>query len=515
MLMTMLSLVEADRTIHVKVHDALIDVALAALSAEPTTIDEWRAAMTRFVDPSVVDDLLARCQSGLATERVEGGHLIVDMTAKLAVLGTVLPEIPRLGNVQTCDGNGTLEPWLPYRIPNDWEMVDNEREWERRAPQRRQQFKETWHVDHRQVLYGRLATWMVKAWGAQANQLEDAVRSLQDLWLMTPRDDLQGQTPRQILMAKHAFIEGDIQDQGQTWSVTGRCPPGLLPSSHAFRFGGFGPHEIILYHEMVVYLLLECERRTRDAARVDAEAEVRHLEQLQQEWLHQGHQALYDQSPAAMIARERARLPAVVPKGHTDKHDDCPICRMMYENGQPMIWQLDNSALDHSFATSFYDSLDDWQESQRQWESLRREIERRKLSNPSKCDDVDDCSVWQKSHTNMAFFEEMPPLEACGVMMFSIGGHMGELIQDLNTDEDGIALCRQLHEAFDDLRGVVRDQEDVWMIQSAVGAFATVLHDVARARTDLSAKCADLEDKLDFLCRRYEEHFGQDLEAAL
>ncbi len=525
MLRTMLSLVDAKRTIHVKGHDGLVDVAVAALSAEPATIGEWSAAMARFVDRAVVDHLLSQSGEESDGERVEGGHLIVDMTAKLAVLGTALPEFPRLGNVQACDEQGMLESWLPYRIPDDWELLTQLAGWEARARQRRQQLDGTWSVDHRQVLYGRVATWLVDAWREQPERCENVVKTLQERWLMTPRDDLQGQTPRQVLMAKCAFIEGDIQDQGQSWCITGRCPPGLATDAHAFRCGGFGPHEIILYHELVAFLLLERERRARCGTCDDADAEVRHLEQLQQEWLHQPHQALYDQSPAAMIARERARLPSVVPKGHADEHDDCPLCRMMYESGQPMIWQLDNGALDHSFATSFCDSLDDWQEAQRQWESLRREIERRKTAASAAAEDgkqVDD--VWQHSHTNMQFFEQMPPLEACGVMLYSIGGHMGELIQDLKpsgqtsaaavAEDEGIALSRQLHESFDDLRRVVRDQEDLWMIQSAVGSFTDILHDVTHSRPDLCAKCMDLEDKLDFLCQRYGEHFGQDLEPA-
>ena len=40
-----------ERTIHVQVHDGLVDLTLAALSAEPVTIDELRAAMGRFMEP--------------------------------------------------------------------------------------------------------------------------------------------------------------------------------------------------------------------------------------------------------------------------------------------------------------------------------------------------------------------------------------------------------------------------------------------------------------------------------
>lgn len=515
MLKTMVSLIDVDSTIHVEVHDGLVDVAGAALSAEPVTIEQWRAAITRFVDVAVADDVMDRCQAGVATKRSEGGHLIVDMTAKLMVIDTAIPKIPRLGNVQACDNNTTLDLWLPYRIPEDWEMMTGSNGWNSRAQERRQQLQGTWQVDHREVLYGRLAACLFEGWLEKSSQLEEPTQQLQEYWLLTPRDDLQEKTPRQVLLEKRHFIDGDIQDQGQTWSLTGHCPPGLAPSSHAYRFGGFGSHEIILYHEIVAYLLLECERRVRSGVNLDLGAEVRHLEQLQQEWLHQPHQALYDQSPAAMIARERARLPAVVPKGHADEHNDCPICRMMFDNGQPMIWQLDNCALDHCFATSFYDTFEEWQEAQQEWEVMRHDVEQRDRADSSDGVEADDqMNVWQRSHTNMQFFENMPPLEACGVMMFSIGGHMAELIDDLKPNEDAVLLCRQLHEQFDDLHVVLKEQEDVWMIQSAISSFGVVLQNVSRLREDLVAKCADLEEKLDFLCRRYQEHYGQDQEAA-
>ncbi len=89
---------------------------------------------------------------------------------------------------------------------------------------------------------------------------------IQDWWLLTPREDLRGKTPRDVLLAKRRFVDGDVQDQGETWSLLGRCPPGLPTRSHAYRYGGFGTHEIILYHELVAVLLREIERRVGAAS---------------------------------------------------------------------------------------------------------------------------------------------------------------------------------------------------------------------------------------------------------
>lgn len=517
MLETMVSLIGADRHVHFRIHDGLADVGIAALSAQPVTTEEWETAMGRFLDQSVVEHMVNQFQSGPAPGPAESGRIVIDMTARVLVTETSNPEMPRLGNVQTCNKEGLLDLWLPYRIPDEWEMVQTVQAWEERAQSRRQHWAEIEQLDHRQVLYDRLPSWIVYQWERGAADLEEPTRQLQESWLLTPRDDLQQKTPREVLLADRTFVDGDIEDQGQIWGLTGQCPPGVSVNSHAYRYGGFGSHEIILYHEMTNHLLLECERRFKGPKNADTREQVRHLGQLQQEWMHQPHQVLYDQSPAAIIARERSRLPAVVPESHAVEHEDCPLCRMMHDSGQPMFWNLDHFSLDHCFATSLYETIEDWELVQQEWEAMERSVNQRPDGEqaeenaggqePQRKPSLSD-EVWERSHTNMQFFEDMPPLEACGVMMFSIGGHMAELIHDLNSSEETVDVCRELHECFDDLRVVFKEQEDVWMIRSATAAFSQALQNVARVREDLGAKCADLDSKLQFFHDRYEEHFN-------
>ena len=62
MLQTMVSLIDEERTIHVQVHDGLVDIALAALSAEPVLIEELKTAMGRYVEPDVVEYFFAQCK---------------------------------------------------------------------------------------------------------------------------------------------------------------------------------------------------------------------------------------------------------------------------------------------------------------------------------------------------------------------------------------------------------------------------------------------------------------------
>jgi hypothetical protein len=64
----------------------------------------------------------------------------------------------------------------------------------------------------------------------------------------TPRDDLRDQTPREVLLAQHDFIGWDMQDRSERWSQIGEPAPCLDPKSHAYRFAGFGTHELVTYY---------------------------------------------------------------------------------------------------------------------------------------------------------------------------------------------------------------------------------------------------------------------------
>ena len=84
--------------------------------------------------------------------------MIIDFAARLVVNGTPAPEMPRLGNVLSCDEQTTLDMWLPYRIPEQWQMTTETRRWGELANRRRRpQFAELDPCDDRAVLYAKLA----------------------------------------------------------------------------------------------------------------------------------------------------------------------------------------------------------------------------------------------------------------------------------------------------------------------------------------------------------------------
>jgi hypothetical protein len=515
MLQTTVSLIDAERAVHMSMHDGLVDIFLAALSAEPTTIDELKWALGRFIDAEVIDQVFAGAEPGEATRPGEGGHLLIDFAARLVVNGTIAPEMPRVGSVLSCNAETTLKLWLPYRIPEQWQTTTDTRRWRALADRRRPQFTEECALDVRAILYGALAASLIDRWLARVGGPHAVERyEIQDWWLLTQREDLRGLAPRDVLLQRQKWIDGDVADQAENWSLSGRCPPGLPQKSFGFRHAGFGTHEIVLYHELTAVLLREVEARHstgRPAARNEL---ISHLEQLQQEWLHQPQEELYDQSPAALIARERARLPAVVPKDHIHLDADCPLCRMMAESDQPMLWQLDSFHLQTRYATSFCRSTQEWDRFRREaddWLGDHPWDESAEPVVPSEIGLRD--KVWANSFTNMSSLAKMPDWESVNVMLFAIGGHMAELVQDLRQEEVSDQVIGALHVAFDELRVHVRDDRDLVLVQSAIAEFSEAIGAARCAGGAVEAKCCDLESKLEFLEKRYAQHRGQDLEA--
>ena len=58
-----------------------------------------------------------------------------------------------------------------------------------------------------------------------------------------------------------SHVDWDLQDRGVQWSFTSACPPALSETSAAFRRGGFGTHENVLYYELVRHLVWSCWQR--------------------------------------------------------------------------------------------------------------------------------------------------------------------------------------------------------------------------------------------------------------
>jgi hypothetical protein len=455
-----LNLTDARHTLNGTIHCSIADACVAALSAEPETISELEAALTRFINP--VDDSSPfawfRRTGEIDKQPWDAGIAIIDLAARIVASNSTYSQPGPQGEVRYHDGVSATDIPVLYRLPDDWLFLNSIEEYECLRQRRRQERAASSLLDTRAVLYGRpLLEWAVSAVyhteraalesavGRQALQTDspvseatfagsagmldasaaaqtsvcnplvpspnykiatnrkevgssesdsldqdDALRneisSLHARWLMTPRDDLQGQSPRDVLLAKQDFIDFDLHTRSLQWSLQGEGPPCLATDSFAYRFAGFGTHEWVVYYDLVRHLLwsaVACQR----ACPADPMPQTEYLqllarlEQLKRVWLEQPGEDFGGKIPALIVENERIRLPIAM-RGHDMViDDDCPVCQMMGDDTglgmEVSFWHLDGSHMDEDFAFSSYKTRAEWEAESLRREEFNREFNRR------------------------------------------------------------------------------------------------------------------------------------------
>lgn len=458
-----LNLTDAQRTLNGTIHHSIIDACVAALSAEPETIPELEAALERFINPVGESSPFAsfRTAADIDTEPWDAGIAIIDLAARLIASNSASRPRPK-GEVHYHDDASATNIPVLYRLPDDWLFLNSIEEYQCLRKQRRQERAATPPLYAREVLYGRpLLEWVVSAiYSSEAVALciglphhasrpdfltEDhayqafgpvklqphsnagvsstrdsyqacdsgsppvrdcpcdalviEISALHALWLMTPRDDLQGKSPREVLLAKQAFIDFDLHTRSLQWSLQGEGPPCLATDSFAYRFGGFGTHEWVVYYDLVRHLLWSalpshttqqgCSAGNPDVRlfgpseltpQTEYVRQVTRLEELKTNWLDHSQEDYGGRMPALIIENERIRLPIAMRAHDMVIDDDCPVCRMMGDDtGLGMeigFWHLDGSHMDDDFAFSSFHTREEWEADRRRWQEFKEEFNR-------------------------------------------------------------------------------------------------------------------------------------------
>jgi hypothetical protein len=383
---TMVNLCDDRRAVHGQLTSTLADAVVAALAADPETVEELEAAVVRWIDPVPREGLFATWSAGTEGGVSGAGDLWIDLPARLIAVapGRSLPA--QRGRAAFHDGIVPTDIWLAYALADDWRLIEASGGWREIVTERRAVRTAAALLDARSVLYEAVLEFLVKQCAGVATADSLPIVEIHVRWLTTPRADLRGQSPRDALIARRAFVETQLEHQQQYWARLGHCPPGLDRRSAAYRFAGFGTHEFIMYYDLVRYLLEECWHRVAGTTAVDVAAEVDHLGKLKQEWMHTPLIDLDGHSPAQIIDRERARLPMVC--STTDLIDDgdtcdCPLCQMLADNDAPVFWCLDGCHMDDDFAFSlFYDTRAAWEADQRAAAAWHAGQDQDKVSSP-------------------------------------------------------------------------------------------------------------------------------------
>jgi hypothetical protein len=367
--------------IHGEVHGSIADAVIASLSAEPETITELEAALERFMKPKGDVKPLGLFRQGLSQEPCAAGIIIVDMAARIVAGNSSYSPPLAQGQIQYQDGSQSSETWILYRAPDDWLFLDSIGEYEAHHEARKALYTLK-PLDSRAVFYGPpMIEFLVNGClDALESKTEDAIAGIHANWLMTPRADLRGQTPREVILEKKNFIDVDLQFRAMQWSELGEGPSPLGRETFAYMFGGFGTHEWVTYYDLLRHLLNSCWERMQAEETVDAAAEKIRLEAVMQAWLDEPCDDLGHRIPSAIIECERRRIPMTLTAKQTIIDENCDVCRLMADESAgfgPAFWHLDGSHMDDGFEFSHFRTRAEYDEEERRRREFDQEFNRK------------------------------------------------------------------------------------------------------------------------------------------
>jgi hypothetical protein len=408
-----LNIVDSNQVLHGKIHGSVVNAAVAALSAEPETISELEAALDRYEKRTDGFRHFAGFDDDIEIDDRpwDAGIVVIDLLARIVASESTYSLLSPEGEVNYHDGHEMTDLKIYYRIPNDWRFVSSVAEYEG-IREERARTRLAPPLDVREILYGaplleyiarrsiassvrddiqRLtgpATEQEQPQDSTSRKddaaakliYEEAVKIHAD-WLMTPRAELGGMTPREVILAKQDFIDFDLHTRAMQWSFQGEGPPCLSKDSFAFRYAGFGTHEWVIYYDLLRYLIcsaLEHEPPAQDASQIDIF--VADLEQIKTTWLTQPQEDCGGRTPANLIENERRRLPIAMSPSEMIIDEDCPACQALAEDaamgGGPSFWHLDGSHMEEDFAFSSFLTREEWEEEERQREAFAAKFNR-------------------------------------------------------------------------------------------------------------------------------------------
>ncbi len=528
-------------------HASEVDVVVAALAAEPETLGELEAAMQRFAQPGETIALKHwRGKQRNLEHGYDAGLCVVHLPGRLIACESTYASISREAGIGCGEREDGRELVVGYHLPDDWMITNDVLHWRGQGEARAEERLPL--LDARPMLYDGVCEFIVdqclaarngefEEWSPPAGweltelvsrytsgwhkiegepQARDAVAEIHARWLMTPRDELRGQSPREVFMAKRRFLSGDMEDRSHQWSVQGACPPPLHPETIAYRYAGFGTHEFLVHYDLMRELIWACwdrfvarfEETPTDenpyagrwmsvpASAIDREAEIAYLREHRDAWLATPQMEDFcGQSPQQVIEMERRRIPSTSHPHEEPYHDDCPLCQMAAELPGPSFWFLDGCNNDDDFPFScFHETYEEWEQEQRsheersrKWEEERRERVEAGIEEeePFAAD-----GIWQRS-----FVAAPSPDAPASVRLFGIGTHVAELVEDLRSEPESAGLIEPLNRCFGNLREVIETGQSE-LLGPTISRFCDELGGVSDHRTDLSAKCEDLAKHL-------------------
>lgn len=366
-----INLIDNLRIISGYAHGSFGDELLASLTAEPETLSELEDAHQRFRPKDSDFNPFGFFYDGFDPEPYDAGILVIDLAARVIARKSTYSGAGTEGTVHVRTDDEARFP-LPYKLHDDWEVVSSIEHYHGIVDERRAERAARERLDHRSVLYGQSLFEFIAAErdANRGNDDEDLFTNIHARWLVTPQDELGGQSPREIMLAKNDFIVSDLHSRALQWSFTKECPPALPTDCDAYRFAGFGTNEIVVHYDLVRALLGKAF--ASDA--VDADT----LAEFASDWLATPNDEFSERTPAEIIDAERRRMNLTVSPLECIIDEDCEICQMMAADfDTPMFWHLDGSGMEYDrYEFSFFRTKEEFDEDRRRFEEFNLKFEK-------------------------------------------------------------------------------------------------------------------------------------------
>lgn len=128
MSMLNITIIDKQQSIWGTVHGSVANRMLAALSDDPTTIDELEAALTRFKKTGEVS-AFELFYEGICEEPYDAGVFIIDLENRVVAGEQCYFALTREGKVRYHNGRHATDNLIPYRLADDWRLLDSLQEW--------------------------------------------------------------------------------------------------------------------------------------------------------------------------------------------------------------------------------------------------------------------------------------------------------------------------------------------------------------------------------------------------
>jgi hypothetical protein len=376
----------------------------AVLSAEPETWEDWSVALRRYLPQH---QLLSqgRAMPDLAAATALEPWCLLDLRGKTVILGDRFPHFENgsysreddeddegagsPGSASTQEPSGLPDAPLAWvEVPSHWHVQDATAGWEQVVQHRAAAASGSERIDTRAILQGDplfryLAARVMGAERIPAWNSEEEYRATKRIhadWLMTPRDDLGGRIPREILHESRERMQWELERRGQQWSRQGFAPQGLSRESAAYRYAPWGTAEVVLYFEMIRAVLEQAWNLRRRAVpglpapadAVSADLPIpANVEELAgalatcaARWWDAPYEGDPDElAPRVMVDQERRKMP--ISSEFPEMGAPGPEFASRGRCGPCLIWfDGHHLELEDDFAFSLITDQDEWEEIQ-------------------------------------------------------------------------------------------------------------------------------------------------------